>query len=523
MSQYSGEGENGDPLVGSTLGKDFRVIRRIGSGGMAVVYLVEHQSLHKQFAIKILSSELAANLEARARFTQEAHSASALDHENIVTISDFGVTPDHRPFFVMELLRGETLDRRLARGAMSVEEVIAVAVPLARALAYAHAEGIVHRDIKPENVFLVQRSQSRWTVKVVDFGIAKTPANARLTKMGQTLGSPYFMSPEACRGDDVDHRADIYSFGVLLYLMLCGRLPFEDDSLLRVLRMQISEPLPSPLQANPALSPALANILVRALEKHADARHASMEDLLVELEAALPPGSDRLLIEAHNGTTAAFRVTPFPGFTNSQQVRVVDEPRPQARDTVVTAAAGGRWRKWAVAGAAMATGVMLGGAGLVVLYKRSEATPVAAEASAQAALELASTPSGAAIFVDGEPTGLTTPAALRGLSAGRIEIRVELPGYVPETRRFDLAAGASAHHAFALGGGSGRFALGGLPSGAVIVADGEEHAAGEVITLPVGRHDIRVVVAGSEIARQQIDTTSGHQAWELRDRELVRK
>src|SRR5215468_2811283 len=176
------------------LGKSYRVLERIGSGGMAVVYLVEHQTLLKRFAAKVLSNDLASSLEARARFTQEAHAASQLDHENIVTISDFGATADHRPFFVMELLRGETLDQRLAHGAMSVEEVVAVAVPLGRALAYAHAEGLVHRDVKPENVFLVQRSQKRWTVKVVDFGIAKTPANARLTKMGQTLGSPYFMS-----------------------------------------------------------------------------------------------------------------------------------------------------------------------------------------------------------------------------------------------------------------------------------------------------------------------------------------
>src|SRR5215813_7112265 len=242
MIQISGDGVHDDPLVGSSLGKDFRVIKRIGSGGMAVVYLVEHQSLHKQFAIKVLSPELASNLEARARFTQEAHAASQLDHESIVSISDFGATADQRPFFVMELLRGQTLDQRVAEGAMSIEEIVAVAVPVARALAHAHAEGIIHRDVKPENVFLVQRSQGRFGVKVVDFGIAKTPINTRLTKMGETLGSPMFMSPEACRGDDVDARADLYSFGVLLYLMLCGRLPFEDENLLKVLHMQVGSP-----------------------------------------------------------------------------------------------------------------------------------------------------------------------------------------------------------------------------------------------------------------------------------------
>jgi len=301
-----------DTLVGSMLGKDYRVIQQIGAGGMAVVYLVEHQTLLKRFAAKVLLSDLASSLEARARFTQEAHAASQLDHENIVSISDFGVTEDHRPFFVMELLRGQTLDQRLTEGAMALEEVVAVAVPVARALAHAHAEGIVHRDIKPENIFLVQRSQGRWGVKVVDFGIAKTPINPKLTKMGETLGSPLFMAPEMIRGeDDVDQRADVYSFGVLLYLMLCGRLPFFDDNLLKVMQMHLTVPVPPPRTVNPVLSAALAAVVERALAKRADDRYPGMAALLLDLEAALPPGADRLLIEAQSGT--AVHGTPFAG------------------------------------------------------------------------------------------------------------------------------------------------------------------------------------------------------------------
>src|SRR5678815_1109983 len=170
------------------LGKNYRVVERIGEGGMAAVYLVEHETLLKRFAAKVLSAELASSEDARARFTQEAHAASQLDHENIVTISDFGVTADHRPFFVMELLRGQTLDERLVDGPMTIEEVVVVAVPVARALAHAHAEGIVHRDVKPENIFLVQRSQGRWGVKVVDFGIAKAPVHHKLSQTEPELG-----------------------------------------------------------------------------------------------------------------------------------------------------------------------------------------------------------------------------------------------------------------------------------------------------------------------------------------------
>ncbi|HMG24963.1 MAG TPA: serine/threonine-protein kinase, partial [Kofleriaceae bacterium] len=312
------------------LGKDYRVLQPIGTGGMAVVYLVEHQTLLKRFAAKVLSTDLASSEEARARFTQEAHAASQLDHENIVSISDFGVTADHRPFFVMELLRGQTLDQRLGDGPMTIEETVAVAVPVARALAHAHAEGIVHRDIKPENIFLVQRSQGRWGVKVVDFGIAKTPINPKLTKMGETLGSPLFMAPEMIRGeDDVDQRTDVYSFAVLLYLMLCGRLPFFDENLLKVMQMHLATPVPPPQGFNPALSAELAKILERALAKRPDDRYPSMDALLIDLESALPPGSDRLLIEAQSG--AALHDTPFAGALamarqDSQRMMRTSEP-----------------------------------------------------------------------------------------------------------------------------------------------------------------------------------------------------
>jgi len=291
------------------LGKDYRVLEQIGFGGMAVVYLVEHQTLLKQFAAKVLSSQHASSLEARARFTQEAHAASQLDHENIVRISDFGTTVDDRPFFVMELLRGKTLADRIADGPMTLQEAVAVSVPVARALAHAHAEGIIHRDIKPENIFLVQRSQGRWGVKVLDFGIAKVPVNDKLTKTGEALGSPMFMSPEACRGDEVDQRADVYSFGIVLYLMLAGRVPFNDENLLKVLQMQVVAPLPLPSSFNPDLPAELEMVIIRALAKDPEDRYASMEEFLFALEAALPEGSDELLIQAQFGTSS----TPFPG------------------------------------------------------------------------------------------------------------------------------------------------------------------------------------------------------------------
>jgi eukaryotic-like serine/threonine-protein kinase len=372
-----------DPLIGTTLGKNYRVLEPIGAGGMAIVYLVEHQTLLKRFAAKVLSNELASSLEARARFTQEAHAASQLDHENIVSISDFGVTVDHRPFFVMELLRGMTLDQRLAEGQMSIEEVVAVSVPVARALAHAHAEGVIHLDVKPENIFLVQRSQGRWGVKVVDFGIAKTPLNPRVTKLGETNGSPLFMAPEMCRGDDdVDQRADVYSFGILLYLMMCGRLPFIDDSMHRVLQMQLIQLPPPPREVNAELSPELAAIVERALAKQREDRYASMDALLADLAAALPTGSDRLLIEAQLGTSAS--ETPFAEAMSIQ--RQPDSRRGQAIAqpalTPVPAmpTAPKRSRSWLIAAAVIA--VAAAGA---LAWKQLDRAPTASVRGAQAA------------------------------------------------------------------------------------------------------------------------------------------
>ena len=289
----------------------------------------------------MLSRALASSLEARARFTHEAHAASQLDHENIVSISDFGVTNDQRPYFVMELLRGQTLHQRLSEGPMSLEEVVAVSVPVARALAYAHAEGIVHLDVKPENIFLVQRSQGRLGVKVVDFGIAKTPHSPQLHTLGETNGSPLYMAPETCRGeDDIDLRADVYSLGIVLYLMLCGRLPFVDDNLERVMQMQLAQPPPSLRAQNPEITPELAAIVERTLAKQRDDRYASMEALLYDFEAALPPGADRLLIEAQSG--ARVYETPFGSAMagrDSQRTARTTQPPPSAMSSSQSGAA----------------------------------------------------------------------------------------------------------------------------------------------------------------------------------------
>jgi serine/threonine-protein kinase len=291
-------GERGvDPIVGSTL-DSYRFVRRIGVGGMGVVYLVEHTRLKKQFAAKVLASELASSREAISRFETEAKAASQLEHDNIVSVTDYGLTHDGRPYIVMELLRGRTLDERIVEGPLTLPEIVAIVVPLCRALACAHADGIVHRDVKPDNIFLTDRANGRFGIKVLDFGIAKAPlATGRVTKHGQSIGSPHYMAPEACRGEDVDHRVDIYSVGVLMYLLFTGRVPFHDENFLKLLQMQVlAQPVP-PRELVPVITPAIEKVILRAMAKEPDQRYLSIDHLLKDFEQALPPDGNELLVE----------------------------------------------------------------------------------------------------------------------------------------------------------------------------------------------------------------------------------
>ena len=217
-----------DPLIGQTL-SHYRVVARLGGGGMGVVYKAEDTRLRRPVALKFISEELSRDPEALGRFAREAQTASALNHTNICTIHDIG-EQDGRSFIVMEYLEGMTLKDRLAAGSMSLNTVLDVGIQIADALDAAHTAGIVHRDIKPANVFIGSRDH----VKVLDFGLAKmrVPATHQAdvttiagTQQGVVMGTVAYMAPEQASGETVDHRADIWSFGVVLYEMVTGKRP----------------------------------------------------------------------------------------------------------------------------------------------------------------------------------------------------------------------------------------------------------------------------------------------------------
>jgi serine/threonine-protein kinase len=279
--------------AGGSIG-NYRILNKIGTGGMGAVYLAEHPLIGKRVALKVIHKELANNRDVVSRFFQEARAVNKIGNEHIVEIHDFGVTPQGDHFFIMEYLEGKTLASVLSReGALPVVRALHLGGQIAAALAAAHVAGIIHRDLKPDNIMLLARQGDPDFVKVLDFGLAKvfSAATAVKTAAGVLLGTPHYMSPEACESKgEVDHRTDIYALGVLLFQMMTGVLPFDGESMGEVLVKQVTVLPPAPRALNPAIPPSVEQILLRCLAKPVDVRFATMLQLreaLVDPEAYL--------------------------------------------------------------------------------------------------------------------------------------------------------------------------------------------------------------------------------------------
>jgi Tol biopolymer transport system component len=257
----------------------YRILERLGGGGMGIVYRAEDTRLGRLVALKFLPPELTRDPVAKARFQQEARAASALDHTNICTIYEVGETADEQLYLAMPCYDGETLRRRMERGPLPIEEAADIACQVARGLAKAHRQGIVHRDIKPANLILTTDG----VVKILDFGIAKLAGEVGLTRTGSVVGTPAYMSPEQMRGEEVDARTDLWSLGVVLYEMLAGRRPFpgEHES---VVRQAILGQQPEPIsRVRPEVPAELARLVDGLLAKQPAARTGSAEEAAAEL------------------------------------------------------------------------------------------------------------------------------------------------------------------------------------------------------------------------------------------------
>ncbi|MGB5810388.1 MAG: serine/threonine-protein kinase, partial [Polyangiales bacterium] len=286
-----------DPLVGALLAGRYEIIKRIGEGGMGLVYRGNHRDIDKPVAIKVLRDDLSHRPEVLARFRQEAKSASRIGHENIVDVSDFGETQYGASYFVMEFLDGEDLANVLGREAsIGLERTCRIVLQCCRALGAAHAKHIVHRDIKPENIFLTTRGGVAEFVKIVDFGIAKMgdietegEPGRKLTKTGMIFGTPEYMSPEQAAGKELDHRVDIYALGIILYECLAGTVPFVGDTFMGVLTQHLFSKPPRIIEQNPeaTVSTEIELVIAKALAKDPDDRYQDTAELAEAIECAL--------------------------------------------------------------------------------------------------------------------------------------------------------------------------------------------------------------------------------------------
>jgi serine/threonine-protein kinase len=261
-------------LTGTVLLDRYKILKQLGEGGMGTVYLAEHTTIQKRFAIKVLSGDFAHKPDLVERFLQEARAASMISQENVVEISDFGDTPDGSVFFVMEHLVGEDLSGTLkTEGALPWARVQGIMLQVCDALAAAHDAGIIHRDMKPENCFRISRGDNDDFIKVLDFGIAKVTDESGegkgLTRTGMIFGTPEYMSPEQAQGQKVDHRVDVYAAGVIMYELLTGRVPFTGQTFMSILTKHMFEVPEAPSVVNPdaGITAEVEAIVLKAMQK----------------------------------------------------------------------------------------------------------------------------------------------------------------------------------------------------------------------------------------------------------------
>ncbi|CAN5726818.1 hypothetical protein BH11MYX2_BH11MYX2_13630 [soil metagenome] len=316
-----------DPFLGRELDGRYTVLEKLGQGGMGAVYRAHQHSIDREVAVKVVNSSLITDGEVIKRFLREAKLASKLEHPNVVGVLDFGQTDDGVFYIVMQLVTGRTLDQVMkSEKVIRPERVVRIGVQILEALAAAHEKQIVHRDLKPSNVMLL--AQARDLVKVLDFGLAKSVApdttNTTMTGIGAVVGTPAFMPPELATGQPCDHRADLYSLGVMLYYMGSGRLPFISDSIHELVAMHGSDDAAPPMTGVPH---RLGAVIDKLLRKDPNDRYQSAGDALHALESSLVMMTPAHGIPFSNDGTTNPSLGPFPA-PGEQFAALMETPLP---------------------------------------------------------------------------------------------------------------------------------------------------------------------------------------------------
>jgi len=561
-------------IIGERFGK-YLLVGEIAVGGMAEVFLAVHKGVEgfiKVVVIKRVLPHLTKNPDFVRMFVEEARLEARLEHPNIVRTYEFGEVDGHY-YTAMEYLPGEDLFKALnnlslSRQAMPLHIAAGITSQVCSGLHFAHqftdTDGkllnLVHRDINPANIIITYGGE----VKIIDFGVAKSNTNAQ-TLSGMIKGKVAYMPPEQLLGRDVDHRADIFSAGVVMWEMLTGRPLFLRSSEAATLYAIMNAPVAPPSRIRPDVPVQLDRVVARALARSPSDRYDTAEDMASALDEFLvraPRYDTRVLAgkleELFGSTRAEAKRSIAQTRSLTRNISMVMKLRSEVRaelaerlDAAVVprddaghdaaplrpsdedlqpTASGSGFPIQAIEhsrsqrGLVVALAVLMVAAiasGLIYTLSRSQ-QPAMVKRAAASGLHIASTPPGAAVFVGGEPTGLKTPTTLTGIATSQLVIRLELLGYSPVTRAIDIPAGTTPSTQVELTPVQGRLVISDLPANAGVIVDTEEYQAGEVIPVDAGRHEVHIMLAGKTITRQSIETAGGDQGWKLVRDKLVR-
>ncbi|MDZ7360014.1 MAG: protein kinase [candidate division KSB1 bacterium] len=462
----------------------YRILKKLGQGGMGEVYLAEDKELGRKAALKFLPPQYSSDPELNARFKREARAAAALNHPNIITIYDVGEY-QNRAWIAMEFVDGESLRDLIARQELAISEVIDIAIQICEGLGEAHRAGIIHRDLKPANILLNKKGR----VKIADFGLARRDDATSLSMEGVVMGTPAYMSPEQfqVQGKKLDQRSDIFSLGVVIYEMITRRLPFAGENPNAIFYAIMNE-APEPLARYKARVPeGLQRLVDKALEKDRQTRYRNVEDLLVDLQR-----------EKRNLLKPAQPTATMPAPPKQHEAPKPPPATPKPR----------RWLpKFALAG----VGVILLALLVKSLLPPAEENGAKSPAAELATVSIATTPEAAAVFMNGSPIGNTPITGYRA-NAGRVALRIQKPpNYFTLDTTVVLVKGSEAKFDFKLKPVLAAVTIQVSPGDAEVILDGERLAPSRLTNRPLalGAHSLNISRQGYKTVQTQFRLSPG--------------